>query len=99
MTSTSLPTEIARHTSHWLQGSPFETFGQFSDLARILAVDVLPTPRAPVNRYAWATRFEAMALRSAWAIISCPTTSPNDCGRKRRARTVYSMGNIQNPNV
>src|SRR5262245_53414627 len=36
-----------------------------------------------------------MALRNACAIISCPTRSPNDCGRKRRASTVYSIGKSQ----
>jgi hypothetical protein len=49
-TSTSLPAAMLSQMSHWLQGTPSATFGQFSALAKIRAVDVLPTPRAPVNK-------------------------------------------------
>ena len=51
-TSTSCPAEMLWQMSQSLQGTPSCTFGQFSALAKMRAVDVLPTPRAPVNRYA-----------------------------------------------
>jgi len=37
---------------------------QLSALAKMRALVVLPTPRTPVNRKAWATRPLAMALAS-----------------------------------
>ena len=46
-TSTSLPAEIPWQSSHSLQGTPPVAVGQFKALARIRAVDVFPTPRAP----------------------------------------------------
>jgi hypothetical protein len=38
---------------------------QFSDLAKIRAIVVLPTPRVPVNRNAWWMRPESSAFVSA----------------------------------
>ena len=52
----SSPAEIAAQTSHALQGSASFAFGQFSAFERMRAIDVLPTPRLPVNRKAFATR-------------------------------------------
>ena len=60
---------------------------QFKHLARMRALDVLPTPRTPVNKNAWATRSRAMAFASVCATWPCPTRSANDCGRYFRART------------
>src|SRR3954466_8598265 len=57
---------------------------QFSDAARIFAIDVLPVPREPTNRYAWWTRSCSIALRSVRTTCSCPTTSANVRGRGRR---------------
>ena len=64
-------------------------FSQLSARARMRAVVVLPTPRAPANRKAWATRPVAMALRRVWVTPFCPTTSSKRCGRHLRARTWY----------
>ena len=50
--------------SHLPQGdAPGET-GQFTALASRRAMVVLPTPRGPLNRYAWASRPPAIALSS-----------------------------------
>ena len=56
-TSSDVADAIARQdsqTPHGVTvGPPLE---QFSDAARIFAIDVLPVPREPTNRYAWCTR-------------------------------------------
>ena len=45
--------ESSLHTSHSPQGEPsLRGLTQFTALAKILATDVLPVPREPVNRYA-----------------------------------------------
>jgi len=49
-TSTSSPELMLSHTSHRLQGCGVGPVSQFSALARMRAAEVLPTPRAPVNR-------------------------------------------------
>ena len=54
---------------------------QFSEAARILAMDVLPVPREPTKRYAWCTRPCSIALLSVRTTCSCPTTSANVRGR------------------
>src|SRR5256885_10355779 len=41
----------ARAASH---GSPSFALGQFTAFAMIRAIEVLPIPRAPASRYAWA---------------------------------------------
>ena len=38
---------------------------QFRDFAKMRAMVVFPTPRVPVNRYAWCNRFWVSALVSA----------------------------------
>ena len=43
---------------------------QLSAFARILAVVVLPTPRTPENRNAWATRFCWIAWVSVRVTVS-----------------------------
>jgi hypothetical protein len=62
-------------------------FAQFRALARMRALVVLPTPRTPVNRNAWATRFCAMAFPMVVETWLWPTRSSNDCGLYLRART------------
>ena len=56
---------------------------------------VLPIPRGPANRYAWAIRPEPSAFRSVRVIASCPTTASNACGRHFRARTWYVIKDDQ----
>ena len=89
-TSTSSPRAIVSQASHRLQGVVVGPLAQFRALARIRAVDVLPTPLAPVNKYAWPTRLVVIALLKAWATWPWPTKSAKDCGRYRRATTTYS---------
>src|SRR3954468_22219808 len=71
------------------QGSAVGPFSHDSALARIRAALVLPTPRAPVNKKAWWTRFWAMAFESVRDTCSCPTSSEKRWGRYFRARTRY----------
>ena len=69
-TSKQLPLVISAQTLHWLQGVAVGPFSQFSALARMRAAVVLPTPRTPVKRYAWAIRLVRMAfcsVRVIWA--------------------------------
>ena len=54
---------------------------QFSEAARIFAIDVFPVPREPTNRYAWWTRSCSIALLSVRTTCSWPTTSANVRGR------------------
>jgi hypothetical protein len=50
--STNRPSSISRHALHLPQGVGVTPVSQFSDLARMRAMVVLPTPRVPVNRKA-----------------------------------------------
>ena len=54
MTSRLSSRSIRRQFSHSPQGSPFRGCSQLMARARIFAVDVLPVPREPQKRYAWA---------------------------------------------
>ena len=81
MTSTSCPRAIAWQMSQVWHGSSVGPFTQFRHLAKIRAIEVLPTPRVPQKRYAWAIRFSRIALRKDWTTWSWPTTSSNRCGR------------------
>src|SRR3954470_3579775 len=74
------------HESHLPHGSGVGPSAQFSDRARIRALDVLPQPRGPENRYAWLTRLAASAVRSGSVTCSCPTTWANVAGRYLRYR-------------
>ena len=58
ITSKALPDAIERHNSQLPQGSGVgsELATQFSDRAKILALEVLPVPLGPVKRYAGAMR-------------------------------------------
>ena len=50
ITSTSSPTAIFLHSSHSQQGVGVTPFSQFNALAKILAIEVFPTPREPQNK-------------------------------------------------
>ncbi len=50
MTSTSSPEVMLRQMSQTSQGVGVGPFSQLRALARMRAAEVLPTPRAPVNR-------------------------------------------------
>jgi hypothetical protein len=60
---------------------------QFSPLATIRAVVVLPVPRMPVRMKACAIRSAAKAFFSVRTIASCPIRSAKVSGRYFRART------------
>src|SRR5262249_14589385 len=95
MTSTDRPPAISWQRSQTPHGSPVGPFSHDRALARMRAALVLPTPRAPVNRKAWCTRFWAMALDRVRATWSWPTSSEKRCGRYLRARTRYDIqGNL-----
>ena len=52
MTSSEVAAAMARQDSHGRRARPSGPLTQFSDAARILAIEVLPVPREPTNRYA-----------------------------------------------
>ena len=93
ITSSDRAAAIARQDSHVPHGSvvppaPASPAGaarsQFKHAARIFAIEVLPVPREPTNRYAWCTRPAATAPCSVRTTASWPTTSANVRGRWRR---------------
>ena len=55
-TSMSRPSAISTQASHSPQGSGVGPFTQFRHRARMRAVVVFPTPRAPAKMNAWASR-------------------------------------------
>jgi hypothetical protein len=70
MTSKLLPPAISKQAEHAPHGFNVGPFWQLSDLAKILAQEVLPIPRGPQNKKAWAMRPDSMDfLRSSviWA--------------------------------
>ena len=88
-TSIALPAVTSRQNRHSLQGSGAGPRSQTRALARMRAVVVLPTPRPPVSKKAWGTRFSRIAFWSGRVTCSWPTTSANSCGRHFRAKTWY----------
>ena len=88
-TSGSRPSAISRHAAHCRHGSAVTLSRprQFSDRARIRAMVVLPTPRAPVKRNACDSRSCVMALCSVRTTCSWPARSAKVCGRHLRAST------------
>src|SRR3954469_24468409 len=86
----------AAHTPHGVGVMPPLPSGpvQFSDLARMRAIVVLPTPRVPVNRYAWCRRCCVSALASAWTTCAWPTSVSKLRGLYLRASTVDDMRTI-----
>src|SRR5450631_1511109 len=90
-TSVEVPLVISMQSGQTLQGSWTTPSSQLRVLARMRAVLVLPTPRAPVNRKACATRPESMAFCRVRLTCSCPVSSENDWGRYFLARTSYDV--------
>src|SRR4051794_30487173 len=88
MTSSDVAPAIETHDSQTPHGSVVGPSTQFRQAARILAIEVLPVPREPTNRYAWWTLPCSTALRSVRTTCSWPTTSSKVRGRWRR----YSEG-------
>src|SRR3954451_17518469 len=84
-TSSEVAEGIATHDSHFPHGvSVGPPFWQFSEAARILAMDVLPVPLQLTNRYACGARSCSIALESVRTTCSWPATSANARGRWRR---------------
>ena len=54
--STKRPWLISKQLWHSPHGSELMPCSQFRHLAKIRAMVVLPTPRVPVNKYAWCRR-------------------------------------------
>src|SRR5664280_607976 len=81
ITSSELARAIDRHESHSPHGSVVGPRSQFKHAARIFAIEVLPVPREPTNRYAWCTLSRSTAFRSVRTTGSWPTTSANVRGR------------------
>jgi hypothetical protein len=52
ITSSEVELAIATHDSHSPHGCSVGPCAQFNERARILAIEVLPVPREPTNRYA-----------------------------------------------
>ena len=75
----------------------------YVDKLGVRALDVLPQPRGPENRYAWLMRPASIATLSGWVTCSCPTTSANFAGRYLRYRASATSarlptgGTRQNP--
>src|SRR5688572_2193701 len=84
MTSIEVAAAIAMHDSHVPQGVTVGPCSQFRQAARIFAIDVLPVPREPTNRYAWCTLPCSIAFESVRTTWSWPTTSAKVRGRWRR---------------
>ena len=74
-TSIDEPLVIATQAPQVLSGVGVGPCSQFSALARIRAIEVLPVPRGPAKRYAWRTCPPAIAFFSVLTTASCPTTS------------------------
>jgi hypothetical protein len=76
--------------SHSPQASPSGVGArQLIVRANMRAQEVLPTPRGPQKRYAWASRPEEIEFFSVAVRFFCPTTVANDAGRYLRALTIY----------
>src|SRR3954452_10545855 len=84
ITSSEVALAIDTQESQTPHGETVGPRSQFSDAARIFAIEVLPVPREPTNRYAWWTLSCSIALESVRTTCSCPTTSANERGRWRR---------------
>jgi hypothetical protein len=80
------------HILHVQHGSALFSgrFWQLSAFASILAVEVLPVPRIPVNKIAPLKRFFIMALVKIRTKTSCPTKSLNFCGLYLRNNGIYA---------
>ena len=83
-TSSEVPSRIATHAAQRSHGSPSRRSVQLSALATIRASDVLPVPRGPTKRRAWASLPVLVALRSAVTVASWPTMPAKVCARQTR---------------
>ena len=83
-TSSEVPLRIARAAGLSGSKSALGPPSAFRAQARSFAIDVLPVPREPTNRYAWWTWPSSMALRSVLTMCSWPTTESKVRGRWRR---------------
>ena len=81
ITSSDVPFAIAVATGRVGSKSALGPPSAFIALARIRAIDVLPVPRGPANRYAWRTWSCSIALRSVRTTASWPMTWPKSSGR------------------
>src|SRR3990172_7963752 len=88
-TSRELPRAISRQAAHSPQGRTVGPLAQLRAFARIRAVVVLPTPRTPANRNAWAMRFCWIAWVRVRVTVPCPTRSSKTLGRYLSASTSY----------
>src|SRR5208283_4749921 len=91
-TSTEFPEVISKHDGHVPSGVTVGPVKQLSALARMRAVVVFPTPRAPEKMYPWATRSVRMAFFRVSVTRCWPTTSSKVWGRYLRAMTWQDMG-------
>ena len=87
MTSTERPSVISTQATQIPQGFAVGPFSQFTALATRRAAVVLPTPRGPVKRKAWASRPRASAFERVRTTCSWPVISAKVCGRYFLART------------
>ena len=85
--SINRPSLTALHVGHTSHGVEVTPISQFKHFAKIRAMVVLPTPRVPVNKYAWCKRPRSKALVSARDTWFCPTNSLKLRGRYLRAST------------
>src|SRR6516162_1868728 len=81
ITSSELARAIDWQDSQRPHGSLVGPRSQLRHAARILAIEVLPVPREPTNRYAWWTLPRSTALRSVRTTVSWPTPAANVRGR------------------
>src|SRR6476469_4457337 len=87
-TSSEVPFEIATQAWQVLSGVVVGPSTQLTLLARMRAIDVLPVPRGPANRYACRTWSCSSAFRSVRTTASWPTTCVKSSGRYLRYSAV-----------
>ena len=83
-TSSEVPVRIARATGDSGSKSARAPPSALSAQASNFAIEVLPVPREPTNRYAWWTLSSSIAFRSVLTMCSWPTTASKVRGRWRR---------------
>jgi hypothetical protein len=83
-----VPLSIPVHTSHSLHGLPSTLFMQLTARENIFAVEVLPVPRVPQKRYAWAACPVFIAFLSVLVTDGWPTTVSKFTGLYFLAETI-----------
>jgi hypothetical protein len=91
MTSMQAPLLISRQLEQVPQGAAVGPFMQFRERAKIRAALVLPHPRGPEKRYAWAICLLSIELFKVAATNSCPANPSKVLGRRRVAVTSYAI--------